>query len=97
VLEKGQRLQGNIQYYGDYKNTSYSYSDIKISYLYKYNSEFLKHYQVPVYADPFIFGTTGNVILLIVIIHNKDMRNVPNMYIFNLAISDIIYLTVHSS
>jgi len=25
------------------------------------------------------------------------MRNVPNMYILNLAISDIIYLTVHSS
>lgn len=57
VLEKGQCLLGNIQYYGDYKNTSYSYSDIKILYLYKYNSEFLKHYQVPVYGVPFIFGT----------------------------------------
>ena len=31
VLEKGQCLEGNIQYYGDYKNTSYSYSDIKSS------------------------------------------------------------------
>ena len=80
VLEKGQRLQGNIQYYGDYKNTSYSYVDIKSSYLYKYNSEFLRHYQVPVYAVPFIFGTTGNVIILIIIICNKDMQTVPNMY-----------------
>ena len=62
--------------------------------MYKYNSEFLKHYQVPVYAVPFTFGTTGNVILLIIIICNKDMRNVPYMYILNLAISDIIYLTV---
>jgi len=44
VLEKGQCLRDNIQYYGDYNNTSYSYSDIENSYLYKYNYEFLKHY-----------------------------------------------------
>jgi len=94
VLEKGQCLQNNIQYCGDYKNTSYSYSDIKSSYLYKYNYEFLKYYQLPVYAVPFIFGTTDNVILLIIIICYKDMRTLPNMYILNLAISDIIYLMV---
>ncbi len=29
-----------------------------------------------------------------VIICNKDMQTVPNMYIINLATSDIIYLTV---
>jgi hypothetical protein len=57
-------------------------------------SSFLQQYQVMLYAVPFIFGTTGNVILLIMIICNKDMRTVPNMYILNLAISDIIYLTV---
>jgi hypothetical protein len=38
VLEKGRCLRDNIQYYGDYKNTSYSYSDIDSSYLYNYNS-----------------------------------------------------------
>jgi hypothetical protein len=41
-----------------------------------------------------IFGTIGNVILLIIIICNKDMRTVPNMYILNLAISDLIFLTL---
>jgi hypothetical protein len=30
VLEKGQCLQDNIQYYGDYKNTSYSYTPTKV-------------------------------------------------------------------
>jgi hypothetical protein len=40
-----------------------------------------------------IFGTTGNVIVAIIIIWNKDMRTVPNMYILNLAITDMIYLT----
>jgi hypothetical protein len=51
-------------------------------------------YQIEIYAVPFIFGTTANVIILIIIICNKDMRTVPNMYIINLAISDIFYLTL---
>ena len=95
VLEKGQCLEGNIQYYGDYKNTGYRYPDIgKHEYYYEYDLEFLKQYQVPICAVPYIFGTTGNVILLIIVICNKDMRTVPNMDIINLAISDIIHLTV---
>jgi hypothetical protein len=57
-------------------------------------SSFLKHYQMPVYSVPFIFGTICNAILLIIIVCNKEMRNVPNMYILNAAVSDIIYLTV---
>jgi len=171
VLEKGHCLLGNIQYYGDYKSTTYSYNDIDDTYTrtetdkynntemetytrtetdtyndtetdrykytqtdtyeyndtetdrykytqtdtYEYNDtetdkynntenknphtyipmfELLSKYQVQLFVVPFIFGTTGNVILLIIIICNKDMRTVPNMYIINLAISDIIYLTV---
>jgi len=101
VLEKGQCLEGNIQFYGDYKNTSFIYSapnpDLDTEASRKAHglvSRFLKQYQVPVYAFPFIFGTTGNVILLIIIICNKDMRTVPNMFILNLAISDIMYLTI---
>jgi hypothetical protein len=106
LLEKGQCLEGNILYYGDYKSTRYSYKSISLPITkactdpktdtkqHQLVSRFLKQYQVPVYAVPFIFGTTGNVILLIIIICNKDMRTLPNMYIFNLAISDIIYLTV---
>jgi hypothetical protein len=90
VLEKGQCLEGNIIYYGDYNSTSYSYNFTD----HEYDVDFIKRYQVPLYAALFIFGTVSNVILLIIIICNKDMRTVPNMYIVNLAISDIIYLTV---
>jgi hypothetical protein len=101
VLERGQCLQGNIQYYGDYKNTVYSYTPIEgidrdrdtETKKGKAVSRFLQQYELPVSAVFFIFGTTGNVILIIIIISNKDMRTVPNMYILNLAISDIIYLT----
>jgi len=94
VSEKGQCLEGNIEYSGDYNSTSYNETDIIVEDYYQRDDEFLKQYQVPVYAVPFVFGTTANVILLIIIICNKDMRTVPNMFILNLAISDIIYLTV---
>jgi hypothetical protein len=94
VLEKGQCVEGNIQYYGDYNSTRYSYTDFGEKDINEHDVEFFKQYQVTIYAFPFIFGTISNVILLIIIICNKDMRTVPNMYIINLAISDIIYLTV---
>jgi hypothetical protein len=55
---------------------------------------FLHHYKLPLSAILFIFGTTGNVIIIIIITCNKEMRTVPNMYILNLAINDIIYLTI---
>ena len=104
VLETGQCLQGKIQYYGDYKNTSYSCTPIKdmdtlaeieIETLQaKKFSSSLKQYELPVSAIFLIFGTTGNIIIIMIITCNKDMRTVPNMNILNLAISDIIYLTV---
>jgi Leucine-rich repeat (LRR) protein len=94
VLEQGNCSEGNISYHSNFKNTEYRYNGTQGPYLYTFDVEFFKQYQVPIYAVPFIFGTTGNVILLIIIIRNKDMRTVPNMYILNLAISDIIYLTV---
>jgi len=43
----------------------------------------------------FCFVTTGNIVLIIVC--NKVMWTVPNMYILNLALSDIIYLTAFFS
>jgi len=42
VLQKGQCLQDNIQYYTDYKNTSYNYTNIEDSHWYEYRVEFLK-------------------------------------------------------
>jgi len=110
VLEKGQCLHGIIHYYGDYKNIRYRYTDIKVTdtnanayterelitekvHWIKF-ARFLNNYKLPICAVLFIFGTTGNVNIIIIITCNKDMRTVPNMYILNLAISHIIYLTV---
>jgi len=103
VLGKSQCLQGNMHYYGDYKNTSYSYTPIQDMGIdtgleqHGYVPSSLKQYQAPIYAVLFIFGATGNVILIIIIICNKDMRTVTSMYILNLAISDLINLTVFLS
>jgi hypothetical protein len=95
VLGKAQCLEGNVKYYGDYRSTRYRYTDIEEHVNEdEYDVRFFMQYQAPVYAVPFIFGTTGNVILLIIIICKRDMRTVTNMYIINLAISDIICLAV---
>jgi len=97
VLEKLQCLEGNIDYFGDYNKTSYIKTDTRkqeYEYENKDDVKIFKQYQVPVYAVAFIFGTTGNVILILIMICNKDMRTVHNIHILNLAISDIIYLTV---
>jgi hypothetical protein len=105
VLEKGQCLEGNIEYYGDYKNTSYSCTpigdmDTDTDWELETESEqgeniaiSLQQYELPISAVFFIFGLTGNIIIIMIITCNKDMRTVSNMYIINLAISDIIYLT----
>jgi hypothetical protein len=105
VLENGQCLQGNIQYYGDYKNKTYSCTPIKdldkdtggemvpVEEQVKKFSSSLKPYELPVFVIFFIFGTAGNIIIIMIITCNKDMRTVPNMYILNLALNDIVYLT----
>jgi hypothetical protein len=108
VLERGECIQGDIQYCGD-GNPNCSYSNIDDTDTETETdtdtdtetdteqdedmSGFIEHYEAPIYAFAFIFGTACNVFILIIIICNKDMRTLPNMYILNLAISDIIYLT----
>jgi len=100
VLEKWQCSEGNTEYFGEYENENCSYKytrklldDVKNSYG-SFDGMFLQKDQVPIYVFPFVFGTTANVILLIIIISNKNMRTVRNMYILHLAVSDIIYLIV---
>jgi hypothetical protein len=95
VLEKGQCLQDHIHYYGDYKNTNFRHTYIYTERDQKKKIDLAdRPYEFPVVAMFFVFGTTANVILIIIITRNKDMRTVPNMYILNLAISDMIFLTL---
>jgi hypothetical protein len=93
-------LQDNIYYNGDYENTSYSYTLIEDITNSRDNEtekfyNFVNPYVLTVAAVLFPFGTTFNIILIIIITHNKDMQAVPHMYILNLAVSDIIILTLN--
>jgi hypothetical protein len=93
VLQRSQCSQGHISYHGDYRDINYVETEDMTAY--EYYMELVKYIQGPVHAILFTFGATGNVILLVIVICNKDMRTVPNMYIVNLALSDIISLTVN--
>jgi Leucine-rich repeat (LRR) protein len=96
MSEKEQSLQNNTHYYAAYKNSRHSYTPTAYMDTETEQQEhvhsFVKPYELPLSAILFIFGATGNVILIIIIICNKGMRTVPNMYILNLAISDMITL-----
>ena len=90
VLEKGQCLQDNIQYYGDCSSTRYSYTDNKNSYWGDVEIVKTTNYRYMQFCLYLVQPAMSSF----VIICNKDMQTVPNMYIINLATSDIIYLTV---
>jgi Leucine-rich repeat (LRR) protein len=95
VLQRSQCSQGHINYHGDYRNIQYIQTDDIYMDEYEDYMRLVKYVQGPIHIVLFIFGATGNVILLVIIICNKEMRTVPNMYILNLALSDIIILTVN--
>jgi len=50
-------------------------------------------YIVPVlFAIIFVVGMVGNVTLVLIFVRNKQMRNVPNIYIINLALGDLLVI-----
>lgn len=40
----------------------------------------------------FVIGMIGNVTLVLIFVRNKQMRNVPNIYIINLALGDLLVI-----
>ena len=50
-------------------------------------------YIVPVlFALIFVVGVLGNGTLVVIFIRNRNMRNVPNTYIFSLALGDLLVI-----
>jgi hypothetical protein len=50
-------------------------------------------YIVPVlFALIFVVGVLGNGTLVLIFIRNSNMRNVPNTYIFSLALGDLLVI-----
>lgn len=62
-------------------NDYYDYSDRPETYI------------VPaLFAIIFVIGMIGNVTLVLIFVRNKQMRNVPNIYIINLALGDLLVI-----
>jgi hypothetical protein len=93
VLQHSQCLHDNISFHGHYKSVRYKYTDADDKF--KKYGRFKTYVQASVYAVLFTFGATGNVIILIIIVRKKDMHTVPNIYILNLVISDLISLIIN--
>lgn len=50
-------------------------------------------YIVPaLFALIFVVGTIGNGTLVLIFVRHKQMRNVPNIYILNLALGDLLVI-----
>jgi len=50
-------------------------------------------YIVPaLFAIIFVIGMIGNITLVLIFVRNKQMRNVPNIYIINLALGDLLVI-----
>ena len=45
-----------------------------------------------IYVIAFAIGCTGNLLVLIVVIGRKERRTINDLFIFNLALSDLLYL-----
>ncbi|VVC40494.1 Bombesin receptor-like,G protein-coupled receptor, rhodopsin-like,GPCR, rhodopsin-like, 7TM [Cinara cedri] len=53
----------------------------------------LETYIVPaLFALIFVVGTVGNGTLVLIFVRHKHMRNVPNIYILNLALGDLLVI-----
>ncbi len=50
--------------------------------------------RMAVFATFVIFGVIGNIVLLFVILRDKNLRNSPNILISNLALADLMYILV---
>ncbi|XP_053665031.1 uncharacterized protein LOC128714177 [Anopheles marshallii] len=54
------------------------------------DSSFQNHLIIPLYAIIFLLSVVGNLLVILTLAQNKRMRTVTNVYLLNLAISDLL-------
>jgi len=93
VLGQAQCSDGKIEFRGDYKSIVHEY----VSYSTEFDQymDLVLYVESSVYGIMFLFGAIGNITVMIIIGCNKRMRTVPNAYIFNLAVGDLLSLTMN--
>ncbi|OXB63852.1 hypothetical protein ASZ78_004147 [Callipepla squamata] len=87
----------NLEPSGDASNGSWA--NASESYLLKENYTFLAYYQhsspvavmfILAYTFIFLMCMIGNILVCFIVVKNRQMRTVTNMFILNLAISDLL-------
>ena len=60
----------------------------------EHSSHFIGNLIIAAYSVVIFFGTCGNLLTIIAILRNPQMRTVRNFFILNLALSDFLICTV---
>jgi neuropeptide Y receptor len=48
------------------------------------------YFIIALYASMILFGATGNLLVILVVVRNAAMRTARNVFIVNLAVSDLM-------
>uniref|UniRef100_A0A452GWP0 G-protein coupled receptors family 1 profile domain-containing protein n=1 Tax=Gopherus agassizii TaxID=38772 RepID=A0A452GWP0_9SAUR len=54
--------------------------------------QFASHFVPPLYSLVLIFGLVGNVLVVLILIKHKKLRSMTDIYLLNLAISDLLFI-----
>ncbi|XP_066208108.1 C-C chemokine receptor type 1-like [Saccopteryx leptura] len=73
------------------KNTKVNYGDTT-PYLYETVGSFLVQVVPTLYSLVFVIGLVGNILVVLVLLQHKRLKNMTSIYILNLAISDLLLL-----
>lgn len=46
--------------------------------------------QIPIYVLIFLLSVVGNILVVVTLVQNKKMRTVTNVFLLNLAVSDLL-------
>ncbi|XP_054846895.1 C-C chemokine receptor type 2-like [Eublepharis macularius] len=77
--------------YDDYL-TTFDYSDVPQPAEYSASHEFHFHAVPTLYYLVFIFGLLGNALVVLILVLFKKLRSMTDIYLLNLAISDLLFI-----
>ncbi len=85
-----------LQHFKNYTNfTNFAHLDLYSKYLEEFKRNLTRHAEAQtvvllmLYAPVFLLAFFGNVMVLVVVLPNRHMRNVTNFFLVNLAVADL--------
>ncbi|KAK3100255.1 hypothetical protein FSP39_016981 [Pinctada imbricata] len=58
--------------------------------IFRYDNDISKGFAIFIYTIIFVFALIGNVLVIVTLVQNKRMRTVTNVFLMNLAVSDLL-------